>query len=233
MSQTSRGTTKSERTRTAILDAAEALFSAQGFEGASLDAIGERAGIKGTAILYHFPTKQDLYESTLDRMFSPLLVELGELLDGSDEGLEAAVEAIVQYAAAHPNAPRLLLRETASTSSDARRIIEAKAAANAGGVMAAFASRSEDHGADPVMVANIIVGAVCFYFVGPPALAGEIAYDPHDPQLVAAFSATLRELTRALLHLHWQPAVGGVRRRTAARAGASAARPSPVEAPRR
>jgi hypothetical protein len=99
-----------------------------------------------------------------------------------------------------------LLREAASPGGDAREIIEAQAASNAAGVMAAFASQSGDPDVDPIMVVNIIVGAICFYFVGPPGFAGQGSYDPQDPQLVAAFSATMRELTRSLLHLDWQPA---------------------------
>jgi len=202
------GTTKAERTRKAALDAAEELFSTLGYDGASLDAIGERAGIRGTAILYHFPSKRALYEATIERIFSPLLAELSQMFRRDQPvvaRLEAAVDTIVRYAAEHPNAPRLLLREAASPGGDAREIIEAQAASNAAGVMAAFASQSRDPEVDPVMVVNIIVGAICFYFVGPPGLAGQGSYDPRDPQLVSAFSATMRELTRSLLHLDWQP----------------------------
>jgi AcrR family transcriptional regulator len=204
MSTTSSGTSKSERTRKAILDAAEELFSEQGFDGASLDAIGEQAGIQGTAILYHFPSKHALYEATLDRIFSPLLEALNEMLDSSDAvdiRLEAAVEAIVNYAAEHPNAPRLLLRETASPGGDARQIIEARAASRTSAIMGAFASQSEKRDVDSVMVANIIVGAICFYFLGPPGLAGRGTYDPRSPELVDAFAGVMRDLTRSLLQL--------------------------------
>ena len=209
MSGDSSGTTKSERTRKAILDAAEELFSAHGYEGASLDAIGEGAGIQGTAILYHFPSKRALYEATLDRIFTPLLAELNEMLTGPeavDARLESAVEAIVSFASVHPNAPRLLLRETASPGGDAVEIIEAKAATSTAGIMEAFATQSRDHDVDPLMVANIIVGAVCFYFVGPPSLAGGRSYDPRSPELVKAFGQVMRDLTRSLLHLGWPPA---------------------------
>jgi AcrR family transcriptional regulator len=202
-------TTKSERTKKAILDAAEELFSTLGYEGASLDAIGERAGVQGTAILYHFPSKRVLYAATLERIFSPLLRELNEMLRRPQAvavRLEAAVDAIVLYAAGHPNAPRLLLREAVSPGADAREIIEEQAASNAAGVMAAFATLSGDPGVDPVMVMNIIVGAICFYFVSPPGFVGQGPYDPHDPRLVSAFGATMRELARSLLHLDWQQA---------------------------
>lgn len=204
MSADRAGTSKSERTRKAILDAAEELFSAHGYEGASLDAIGEKADIQGTAILYHFPSKQELYEATLNRLFSPLLENLSEMLAGPDPvdlRLESAVEAIVNYAADHPNAPRLLLRETASPGGAAREIIEARAASSTSDIMKAFAAQSEEQDVDPLMVANIIVGAVCFYFVGPPGLAGGRSYDPRSPELVAAFADVMRDLTRSLLRL--------------------------------
>ncbi|MCP4436507.1 MAG: TetR/AcrR family transcriptional regulator [Actinomycetia bacterium] len=204
----STGLTKSERTRKSILDAAEELFSANGYEGASLDAIGDRAGIQGTAILYHFSSKQVLYEATLERIFNPLFAELNEILtsDGPVEvRLDAAVGAIVTYAGERPNAARLLLRETASPGGDARAIIEAKARTGViASIMDVFASQSKVKGVDPVMVANIIVGAVCFYFVGPPSLAGDNSYDPRSPELVHAFSDVMRDLTRSLLRLDWQ-----------------------------
>ena len=202
------GLTKSERTRKAILDAAEELFSAHGYEGASLDAIGERAGIQGTAILYHFSNKQALYEATLERIFNPLFDELNDILTGSgpvEELQDSAVGAIVTYAGERPNAARLMLRETASPGGDARAIIEAKARSGViASIMEAFASQSKVKGVDPVMVANIIVGAVCFYFVGPPSLTGDKAYDPRSPELVEAFSEVMRDLTRSLLHVDWQ-----------------------------
>lgn len=199
--------TKSDRTRAAILGAAEDLFAESGFDGASLDAIGKRAGIQGTAIFYHFPSKRDLYEAVLDRLFQPLLVELKRTLGSTesvDTRLAGAVEAIVGFAAEHPNAPRLLLRETASSSSAAREIIEARVATSTAGVIEALAAQSDDPDIDPVVVVNIIVGAVCFYFVGLPGLGGESTYDPRDPQLVEAFVATMHVLTRSLLHIGWQ-----------------------------
>ena len=85
-----------------------------------------------------------------------------------------------------------------------REIIEAKAASSTAGIMEVFASQSEDQAVYPLMVANIIVGAVCFYFVGPPSLAGGRSYDPRSPELVEAFADVMREVTRSLLHLDWQ-----------------------------
>ncbi|MEQ4537477.1 MAG: TetR family transcriptional regulator C-terminal domain-containing protein [Billgrantia sp.] len=48
-----------------ILDAAEVIFAEQGFNGASLEAIADRAGISKQNMLYYFPSKESLYQNVL------------------------------------------------------------------------------------------------------------------------------------------------------------------------
>lgn len=48
-----------------ILDAAEVVFAEQGFSGASLEAIAERAGLSKQNMLYYFPSKESLYQNVL------------------------------------------------------------------------------------------------------------------------------------------------------------------------
>jgi AcrR family transcriptional regulator len=50
-----------EHTRGLLLDAAEQVFMAKGFEGASLDEIADRAGYTRGAIYKHFADKADLF----------------------------------------------------------------------------------------------------------------------------------------------------------------------------
>src|SRR4051812_16758553 len=50
-----------EHTRSLLLDAAEEVFTAKGFEGASLDEIADRAGYTRGAIYKHFADKADLF----------------------------------------------------------------------------------------------------------------------------------------------------------------------------
>ncbi len=47
-------------TRTAILDAARALFEEQGYFGAGLEAVAKKAGVSRQAIYLHFASKADL-----------------------------------------------------------------------------------------------------------------------------------------------------------------------------
>jgi TetR/AcrR family transcriptional repressor of nem operon len=59
-------TTKSERTRAAIVDAARSLIYHKGFEAASYADIGEQTGLGKGNIHYHFRTKEALLESVVE-----------------------------------------------------------------------------------------------------------------------------------------------------------------------
>ena len=55
------------RTRTRIMDAAEALILDQGFAGTTVDEIIERAGMTKGTFFYHFDTKADLAHALVER----------------------------------------------------------------------------------------------------------------------------------------------------------------------
>lgn len=58
---------KGEQTKRAILVAAEELFAASGYRGASLANIAERAGVTQSGLLHHFNSKDDLLVAVLDQ----------------------------------------------------------------------------------------------------------------------------------------------------------------------
>ena len=59
-------------TRERILDAAEALFGEEGFEGVSLRDITGRAGANVAAVNYHFGSKDKLVEAVVERHVRPI-----------------------------------------------------------------------------------------------------------------------------------------------------------------
>jgi len=193
--------TKSQRTRQTILLAAETLFSEHGYDATSLDAIGRRAGIQGSAVLYHYATKRQLYEAVLDRLFGPLVGELYALLDEDgplDDRLVAVTSAMVRFAAQRPSAARLLLRETSAGSADAQDIVGRATARHWEHLLGVLTSEREYHsGFDPLLVWNIVVGAVCFHFSAGPTIGGPGA-DPTDPAQVEFFDRVMTDLTRSL-----------------------------------
>ena len=84
-------------TKSRILDAAEAVFAEQGFDGASLRAITTRAGANLAAVHYHFGSKEALFHAVYGRRIGPInrvRLERLEALEASGE--EVTVEALVR-----------------------------------------------------------------------------------------------------------------------------------------
>lgn len=78
-----------------ILDAAEDLFTRQGFDATSVRAVTRRAGMNAAAVHYHFGSKQDLLRALLERRIAPLNDERRVLLDHVERGGAAELEAIL------------------------------------------------------------------------------------------------------------------------------------------
>ncbi len=67
-------------TKTRILDAAEALFLAHGFEATSLRHLTASAGVNLAAVNYHFGSKEELFQAVLTRRLDPMNQERIERL---------------------------------------------------------------------------------------------------------------------------------------------------------
>ena len=61
-------TPKSRRTRARILAAATRLFAEIGYHAAANALIAEAAGITRGAMLYHFPSREDLLEAVVEHL---------------------------------------------------------------------------------------------------------------------------------------------------------------------
>ncbi|QFU88401.1 TetR/AcrR family transcriptional regulator [Amycolatopsis sp. YIM 10] len=72
---------RAEAKRTAILDAAEALFVSDGYELTSVDAISARAGVSKRTVYDHFGDKQTLFRSVLGRTNDAMVAAVREAID--------------------------------------------------------------------------------------------------------------------------------------------------------
>lgn len=83
-----------------ILDAAEAQFARQGFEGASMRAIAESAGVAQALLHYHFKTKEGLFEAMFTRRSGAInrirLARLDAMLARGQPTVEDIVEALLR-----------------------------------------------------------------------------------------------------------------------------------------
>ena len=69
----SRGTCRSDRVRSLVLEAGAKLFSQRGFAGTSFRNLSAESGISVGLIQYHFGTKEKLYEAVREHVFSEYL----------------------------------------------------------------------------------------------------------------------------------------------------------------
>lgn len=83
-----------ELTRTALLDAAAAVFARRGFSAASLDEIAETAGYTRGAIAFNFGSKEDLFLAVIERHNEALLAAYAQVLERPPDDTEPDLEAI-------------------------------------------------------------------------------------------------------------------------------------------
>lgn len=76
--------------RDRILDAAAKVFAAEGFAGATIDAIGQAAGFTKGAVYSNFESKDELFLALLDREFELRGEQIAIALDRSDGDTAAA-----------------------------------------------------------------------------------------------------------------------------------------------
>ncbi|MCW8856810.1 MAG: TetR/AcrR family transcriptional regulator, partial [Kangiella sp.] len=68
--------TKTESTKSRILDAAEQLFAERGFAETSLRTITTRAKVNLASVNYHFGSKKSLIQAVFDRFLQDFTKEL-------------------------------------------------------------------------------------------------------------------------------------------------------------
>ncbi len=83
-------------TRARVLDAAEALFAAHGYEATSTEAILEASAISRGALYHHFPTKQAVFEAVFQRV-SDGAIERALKSAPASSPLESLVEACLGW----------------------------------------------------------------------------------------------------------------------------------------
>ena len=104
-------------TKGRILAAAEEVFAARGFQGASTREIAARAGVNISSLHYHWESKETLYfavfRNVFDRIVDLLQNTLAPLLarhGRREEAIDLAMGQLFDFFADSPNVPKLLLR---------------------------------------------------------------------------------------------------------------------------
>jgi AcrR family transcriptional regulator len=85
-------------TRTALVDAAERLFIAQGFHATPLDSVAAEAGYTKGAVYSNFASKEDLFFAVYERRLDSRVAEFEAILESASSAREA-LEAAARTAA--------------------------------------------------------------------------------------------------------------------------------------
>ena len=112
-----------------LLGAAEKHFGRQGFDAARLSDIAKDAGITRPSLLYHFESKEKLYDAVVARAFDKLLgVFQGAAVntDSFESIVMGLTQAYMDFAAEHPSVSILVLNELTGPSTQGEHIIRTK-----------------------------------------------------------------------------------------------------------
>ena len=120
-------------TKARILAAAEAVFAAKGFDGASTREIAAAAGVNISSLHYHWESKETLYFAVFEHVYDRILgVVRSAIPDTSMERpasrqvVDEVMGRLYDFFADNPTLPRLMVRrllETTAGTSDIEREI--------------------------------------------------------------------------------------------------------------
>ncbi len=153
-------------TKDAILSAAVELFAASGMNGASIADIAKRAGVTKSLVMYHFPTKEDLWRQSVEFRIGPTMEIVEQFMQGQGEiGLEDLMKV---RALAHHEIPEISRMYAWTTLGHGNPIPEDKCDI----VKALFAKVAADpqkykipEGLDPVMYIGVLMATVDGWFL--------------------------------------------------------------------
>ena len=202
-----------ERSKAAILAAAEDLFAHQGYEGASMQEIGEAAGLARSTPAYFFGSKENLYRAVLERLFERAHAVLAPAHEAAArdakqprEAIESLIGAYLDFLAADPIFVRVIHRETASERDWLRETLENATVIQAalGALPSALGGTSPDPAAAAHLVVN--VSALVWYpFAQAHTLLAALGIDPRDPAFLEAQKRQITEILLAATGIEAQP----------------------------
>ena len=189
-----------ERTREAILAAAEDLFARRGFEGTSLQQIGEAAGVARSTPAYFFGSKAALYDAVLVRVIARAQETMARAYAEGDEApsvedaVESYVGAAIDFLARDRNFVRLIQREALGEGSRVSqffgRIVEE-------GIVA-LGPAAEKAGITPERLV-LDLTALCWYpFAHEHTLLPALGMKAREPDFLDNLKRHMGDLVRAM-----------------------------------
>jgi AcrR family transcriptional regulator len=191
-----------------LLDVATRLFMEHGYEGTSMDAVAEMAGVGKPTLYSRYRDKRDLFEAVLTARINDWLLPIAQVAEGEGDkapsgDLEAVLDEISRSMLRHMLKPgagalqRVIAAQKLKFPELARFAYEqgwVRAVEGVANILRSFAARGIVHAPDPELAAeiflNLIIGST-----SRAALYGvEIDPERQEERRVAAVRFFLRGL---------------------------------------
>ena len=190
-----------ELTKLAILTAAEEVFARHGFEGTSLQQVGDAAGVSRSTPGYFFGNKTALYEAVLARVVERAQTAMLdahkeiESFTTPHEAVAAYVSALVEFLAHDQGYLRLIQREALGGASRIASLIGPPIE----DTLVALAPAAEQAGITPQRLL-LDVFALCWYpFAHEHTLLPALNMRPRDRTFIDDHKEHVVALVRALM----------------------------------
>jgi AcrR family transcriptional regulator len=173
-----------QKSREAVLAAAEDLFARKGYDPTSLQEIGEGAGVSRGLPNYFFGTKEALYNEVVARVFARAQEALGPVYEEAAEGDPAEVVAhlidgYLNFFAADPNFVRIVQREALRGGGSVSDALRGPVLDEA---LAGIKIIAAPLGLDPAHLLILIVSVCWFPYAHGETLLDTLGLDPHTPE---------------------------------------------------
>jgi AcrR family transcriptional regulator len=199
---------RAERTRAAILAAAEDLFARGGYASTRLEDVADSVHMTRAALFYYFRDKQSLFDAVLSYSFGGLGGKLEKILaakrGSTVERIEKATAAWLDSIIERPARARLILRLVADNTgtlshgvfSDNNRIAERFWALFEQGRQTGELKPLHD---DVFHLTSAVVGTAVFYVAALSVLLPQGGFKPLAPEHAAAHKQEALLMLRLLL----------------------------------
>jgi AcrR family transcriptional regulator len=185
-----------EAARDDILDAAERLFAARGFDGVSTAAIATEAGVSQSQIHYHFDTKQKLWNKVFERRFADYFAAQSSLLDNPEiddmQRMRDSITSYFRFCASNPDYMKLLGRaqldeDKGAEGEEAEQMGEALMQKGSEVIVAAQEAGAIRDDVRPDFVIIGFLSLVAHWFMGGRLFMGEAGHEnpeQHDREFL-------------------------------------------------
>jgi TetR/AcrR family transcriptional regulator len=193
---------RSRETQQSILDTALTVFSERGVEGTSMSLIAERAGVGQPLLVYHFPSKEDLWVATVKSALGRFLEHMRpnfEALQGLDPAIRLRLifQDFTRFSAATPELLKVLIDANRRGGPSLAKVVEDQLRPTyermLGLIEAAQAAGAVPTG-DPALIYYAMVAVGCTLFSLNREFELLTSRDPREPEIVEAQATILARL---------------------------------------